>query len=106
MVVLQRTDLNRNRLIYFLTIVLALTTIVTAASLYSQSADIMRVVLIALAGAAVVGIVLSLIQLYGFPKRSHVILVHRGEEMIIATNALHEGFKLRFLRDVLTDSVT
>ena len=106
MVVLQRTDLNRNRLLYFLTIVLALTTIVTAASLYSQSADIMRAVLIILAVAGVVALALSLIQLFGFPRRSHVILVHRGEEMIIAANALHEGFKLRFLRDVLTDSVT
>ena len=25
--------------------------------------------------------------------------------MIIATNALHEGFKLRFLRDILNDNV-
>ena len=25
--------------------------------------------------------------------------------MIIATNALHEGFKLRFLRDILSDNV-
>jgi len=106
MVVLQRTDLGRNRLLYFLTIVLAMASIVTAASLYAQSSDIMRAVLLISAGVGVVAISLWPIQLYAFPNRSHVLLVHRGAEMIVAANALHEGFKLRFLRDVLSDSIS
>ena len=106
MVVLQRTDLSRNRLLYFLTIILGMASIVTAAALYAQSTDLVRAALLILAGVGVAALILCLIQLYAFPNRSHVLLVNRGGEMIIATNALHEGFKLRFLRDVLADSVS
>jgi hypothetical protein len=107
MVVLQRTELRRNRLIYFLTIVLAISSMTVAVSLYSQStSDIVHAALVILAGIGILSLILCLIQLYAFPGRSHVLLVHRGDEMIIATNALHEGFKLRFLRDVLTDNVS
>ena len=106
MVVLQRTELGRTRLIYFLTLILAVAAIVTAVSLYSQAGEGLRAALVALAIVGALAIILSLLHLYAFPKRSHALLVHRGTEMIIATNALHEGFKLRFLRDVLSEGVT
>jgi hypothetical protein len=106
MVVIQRTDLSRNRVIYFLTIILGVAAIVTAVSLYSRSSESARLGLIALGGIGLASLVLSLLQLYGFPQRSHVLLVHQGDDMIIATNSLHEGFKLRFLRDALTENVS
>ncbi len=105
MVVLQRTELGRIRLLYFLTIILATAAIVTVVSLYSQAGDSLRIALVLLGIVGVLALGLSLLQFYVFPKRSHILLVHRGSEMIIATNALHEGFKLRFLRDILTDNV-
>ena len=106
MVVLQRTELGRIRLLVFLTIILATTMLVASGALYSQVSENMRIVLVILGGVGLVALALALLQLYVYPRRSHVLLLHRGSDMIIATNALHEGFKLRFLRDVLTDSVT
>src|SRR5262245_28697944 len=106
MVVLQRTELARNRLIYILAIILALATLSTSVALYAQSGDFARLVFVLLGVVAVAALILSLLQLYALPRRSHVVLVHRGDEMVIATNALHEGFKLRFLRDVLAEQVS
>jgi hypothetical protein len=106
MVIQQRTELGRIRLLYFLTLVLASASVVSSAILYPQAGQNLRAALIVLGGVGLVALVLALLQLYVYPKRSQVLLLQRGNEMIIATNALHEGFKLRFLRDVLSDSVT
>jgi hypothetical protein len=105
MVVLQRTEIGRIRILYFLSIVLGTTAVVTAATLYSQVSETSQLALVLLGIIGLAAVVLSLLQLYAFPKRSHALLVHRGTEMIIATNALHEGFKLRFLRDVLSENI-
>ncbi|HLQ78364.1 MAG TPA: hypothetical protein VK210_13475 [Terriglobia bacterium] len=105
MVVQSRKDVGRNRLLYILTIILSVAALVTAVLQYSDSSDGMRAVLLLLAGAALLAIVVSMIQLYGLPKRSKVLLVFKGEEMIIATNATHEGFKFRFIRDVLSENM-
>jgi len=106
MVVQQRTELGRIRLLTFMTIVLATTAIIASLTLYSQANANLRLAFLVLGGVGIVALALSLLQLYVYPKRSHVLLLHRGSDMIIATNALHEGFKLRFLRDVLSENVT
>jgi hypothetical protein len=106
MVVLPRTELGRTRLLYFLTIILGAAAVVMASLFYSQVSESYRIVLILLGITGIVALALSLLQMYAYPRRSHALLVHRGTEMIIATNALHEGFKLRFLRDVLSDNVS
>lgn len=105
MVVQQRTELGRTRLLYFLTLALATTSLVTAVGLYSQAGDTLRLGLVVLGAVALAALLLALLQIYAYPQRSHALLVHMGTEMIIATNALHEGFKLRFLRDILNDNV-
>jgi hypothetical protein len=105
MVVQQRTELGRTRALYFLTILLATTAVVSAASLYWNSTGQARIGLLLLGIVGLAALLLALLQLYAFPKRSHALLVQQGNQMIIATNALHEGFKLRFLRDILTDNV-
>jgi len=105
MVVQQRTELGRIRLLYLLTLILAASALVTSIALYSDAGQNMRLGLLALGAVGLLALVLSLLQLFVHPKRSHALLLHRGSEMIIATNSLHEGFKLRFLRDVLSDSV-
>lgn len=105
MVVQQRTELGRIRLLYFLTIILATTALVSVVSLFSQATEAVRLGLLVLGAVALLALFLSLLLAYSHPKRSHVLLVHRGAEMIVATNALHEGFKLRFLRDILSDNV-
>lgn len=105
MVVVQRSELGRTRAIYILATILGAAAIAAAVVFYGQASDNLRAVLIALGVVGVLTVALCLLHLYAFPKRSHALLVHRGTEMIIATNALHEGFKLRFLRDVLSENV-
>jgi len=106
MVVLQRTELGRMRLLFLLTIVLATTALVASVTLYSQASQNQRLALGLLGVAGLLALVLALVQLFVYPRRSHALLVQRGNEMVIATNSLHEGFKLRFLRDVLSENLT
>jgi hypothetical protein len=106
MVVLQRTELGRMRLLFLLTVILATVALVATVMLYSQAGENMRLALIGLGVVGLLALALALLQLYVFPRRSHALLVQRGNDMIIATNSIHEGFKLRFLRDVLSENVT
>jgi hypothetical protein len=105
MVVQTRTDVRRNRLLYILTIILSIAVLTTAILQYSESSDGMRAVFLILSIGALISIVLSAFQLYGLPHRSSVILIHKGDEMIVATNATHEGYKFRFLRDVMSENM-
>jgi hypothetical protein len=98
MVIQQRTDVFRNRILYVLTLILSLAIVV-------EALRTMEPLLLALGGLAIGAIILTLIQFYSTPKRSHALIIQREGNMIVATNAVHEGFKLRFLRDVLSENV-
>ncbi len=106
MVVLQRNEVSRNRVLCFLTIILSAVMLAGAAIRFSGASEAMHVLFVLLGGVAVVAAGLSFLQLYGHPKRSQVLLFQNDEEIVVATNALHEGFKLRFLRDILGEHVT
>jgi hypothetical protein len=106
MVVLQRNEVRRQRVIFFLTLILSVFALAGIVTNFSEASDLGRVFLVLLGGVAIAATVLSLLQLYGYPKRSQVLLFQNDDEMVIATNAIHEGFKLRFLRDILGDQVT
>jgi len=106
MVVLQRNEVSRNRVLFYLNIVLSALALTGIGMNYSGASDGLRVFLVILAALAVAAIVLSLLQLYAHPKRSQVLLFQSEDALVIATNALHEGFKLRFLRDILGEQVT
>lgn len=106
MVVVQRNEVSRNRLLHWLTILLSAVLLVGIAFNFAGRSDLAQLGLVLLAALAVVAIVVSFIQLYALPARSQVLIFHRDEEMVIATNAIHEGFKLRFLRDILGENVT
>ncbi len=105
MVIQQRTELGRIRILYFLALILAIAVLIIVASEYSAAASITQGLLLAAGLAAGGAIALVVIQFYSFPKRSHALLIQREGDIIIATNAVHEGFKLRFLRDVLSENV-
>lgn len=106
MVIQQRTDLNRNRILYVLSLILAVAVLGGVISQYSQVSQTIQAGLLVLGLAALVTVVLALIQLYSAPKRSHALLIQqRDNEIIVATNAVHEGYKLRFLRDIIGESV-
>jgi hypothetical protein len=106
MVVVQRNEVSRNKVLYILTIILSAVVLFDAFMNFSQSSQPGQFAYVLLGSAGVLAIVLSVIQLFAHPKRSQVLLFHRDDEMVVATNALHEGFKLRFLRDILGENVT
>ena len=106
MVVVQRNEVSRSKVIYILATVLSAVVLAEAFMNFSLSSQIGQLIYVLLALAAILAVVLSLIQLFAHPKRSQVLLIHRDEDIIVATNALHEGFKLRFLRDILGENVT
>ena len=106
MVVLQRNEVSRNRLLHILAVILSAVVLAGIAVNFSQSSDAVKGFSLLLGAIAALAVVLSLIQLLAHPRRSQVLLFHRDDEMVVATNALHEGFKFRFLRDILGDHVT
>src|SRR5262249_19524167 len=105
MVVLQRNEVSRSRLIFFLTISLSVLTLVGVGVSFSGTSDASRVLLVLLGALAAAAMLLCLIQLYAHPKRSQVLVFQSEDGLIIAINVLHEGFKLRFLRDILGEQV-
>jgi len=106
MVVLQRNEVSRQRILFFLTVILSALVLSGVGASFAAASDSIRLVLVLIGGIALVALVLSLLQLYGHPKRSQVLLFQSDEEIVVATNAIHEGFKLRFLRDILGDNVS
>ena len=106
MVILQRNEVRRNRPLFIMTIILSVLVLAGIAMNFRAAWDGTRVLLVLLAVLAITATVLSLLQLYGYPKRSQVLLFQNDDALVIATNALHEGYKLRFLRDILGEQVT
>src|SRR5947208_2177989 len=105
MVVVQRNEVSRTRMLAWLTILLSAAVLGGIADVYSSESDTIRFALVLLSAAALIAVILSILQLYSHPKRSQVLLFQRDDEMVLATNAVHEGFKLRFLRDILGENV-
>jgi hypothetical protein len=106
MVVVQRNEVSRNKVIHFLAIGLSAVILARGLMNFSQASQLGQTFYILLGLIALLVIVLSCIQLFAHPKRSQVLLIQRDEDTVVATNALHEGFKLRFLRDILGENVT
>jgi hypothetical protein len=106
MVVLQRNEVRRTRILFFLAIILSALVLAGIGMNFSGASDGARILLVAVGAVAIAAIVISLLQLYAYPKRSQVLLFQNDDALVIATNALHEGFKLRFLRDILGEQVT
>jgi len=106
MVVLQRNEVRRSRTIFFLTLILSVLALAFVVANFSEASSVTRISLVALVLVSLAAAALSLLQLYVYPKRSQVLLFQNDEEIVIAINALHEGFKLRFLRDILGEQVT
>ena len=105
MVIHQRTEVGRNRILYVLSLILAIAVLIGIAAQYSAAGQAKQLALLFLGVAALIAIVVSVMQIYCLPKRSHALLIQRDNDIIIATNVVHEGFKLRFLRDVLSENV-
>ncbi len=105
MVVVQRNEVSRARVLCWLTIVLSAWVLGAVVLNIAGRSELLQLAMVLAGAAAIVAIVLSFMQLFSHPARSQVLIFHREEEMVVATNAIHEGFKLRFLRDILGENV-
>src|SRR5215510_12531560 len=106
MVILQRSEVSRHRAVFFLTVILSVLALIGVVVNFAGATDVVRVFLVLLGGLATAALVLSILQLWASPQRSQVLIFQNDDGMVVATNALHEGFKLRFLRDILGEQVT
>jgi hypothetical protein len=106
MVVLQRNEVSRNRVLYVLTIILSAVVLSAVIFNFAGSSQPVQGLSVLLGAVAALALVLSAVQLLAYPRRSQVLLFQRDDEIVVATNALHEGYKLRFLRDILGENVT
>jgi len=105
MVVLARSEINRMRLVGALAIVMSVAVFVAIGVIFARSSEPVRLSLLGLALAATITLILSTLQLFSRCTASKIVLFHQGNDYVVLTNHLHDGFKLRFFRDVLSDAV-
>ncbi len=106
MVFFSRREINRMRTGQMLGMLLGLTVLVVVARGFSQSNPTGQFFFILIALVALATIAIALIQLLTYRGSSKAILFHQDDKMIIATNHLHDGYRLRFFRDLLNDNIT
>lgn len=105
MVVVARSELKRMRTICILTIILAVAAVIGVISDIGSKTDAVQAALVALVLVALVAAVLAALQLWLDRGPSRAVVFHSDERMIVATDQLHQGFKLRLFRDLLTENM-
>jgi hypothetical protein len=105
MVIQPRSGVSRDRVLYLLSLILSITVLIGVVREYFRVSGFLQALCLILGTASAAAIVLVFIQLYSFPRRSHALVIQREGDMIIATNVVHESYKFRFLRDVLSEHV-
>lgn len=106
MVVLPRSEIRRSQIAALLAIVLSLVVLAGVFSSFSGAGEAARVGMILLSIAALATIVLSMVQILAHRATNQAVIFHEGDHYVIATNSLHEGYKLRFFRDTLNEQIT
>ena len=106
MVISTRRELNRMRTGNVLGLLLGLLVGVSVLGAFAGSGPIRQTVLSVIGLVALTAIAIGLVQLISLRGTSRAILFHQPDQMVIATNHLHDGYKLRFFRDLLSDSIT
>jgi heme/copper-type cytochrome/quinol oxidase subunit 3 len=105
MVVVQRNEMGRYRKLCVLTGLLSVSVLIWIFATYSARSGSERSMSIVVVVLASLAAVFSFFLLHSYPKRSQAVIFQREAAMVMATNALHEGYKLRFLRDILGENV-
>jgi len=89
-----------------LTIILAIAMLVGVASEFGSASEAGRVGLTLLGLVALGAGIFSAIQIWANRGFSQVVIFTEPGHFVIATSSLHEGYKLRFFRDVLNENIT
>ncbi len=103
MVVVARSEIKRMRIVSMLTLILTVAVLFGVISNFSDKSEPIQAVLIALGLLALVAAPLAGIQLWLDRGPSKAVIFNSGDQMVIATNQLHQGFKLRLFRDLLSE---
>ena len=103
MVVVARSEIKRMRIVSMLTLILTVAVLFGIISNFSDKSEPIQAVLIALGLVALVAAPLAGIQLWLDRGPSKAVIFNSGDQMVIATNQLHQGFKLRLFRDLLSE---
>ena len=103
MVVVARSEIKRIRIVSILTLILTVAVLFGVISNFSDKSEPLQAVLIALGLVALVAAPLAGIQLWLDRGPSKAVIFNSGDQMVIATNQLHQGFKLRLFRDLLSE---
>ena len=106
MVIFPRREINRMRTGNMLGLALGFVVLVGAWRGFSETSEFGQLLLVVISLVALATIAIALVQLVSLRGSSKAIVFHDSDKMIVATNHLHDGFKLRFLRDVLNDHIS
>ena len=105
MIVLPRNEVTRMRISSIFSVILGLAVLIGVIRTPSDSSELVRAGLLLIGAIAVAALVLALFHLFTRRRTSRAILFRQGDLTVIATNQLHDGFKLRFFRDVLGENM-
>lgn len=103
MVVVARSEIKRMRIVSVLTLILAVAVLFGVISNFSDKSEPIQAALAALGLVALAAAPLAGIQLWLDRGPSKAVIFDSGDQMVIATNQLHQGFKLRLFRDLLSE---
>jgi hypothetical protein len=105
MVVVPRSEVKRTQIAGLITCVLALIVLFGTLSNFQGASDGAQVGMFLLSIVCLAGIFLSIVAILSHRGNGEAILFQEGDQFAFATNQLHAGFKLRFLRNVLDEHV-
>ena len=105
MVVLPRSEIKRAQVGGVLTCILGGVVLVEILSNFVGASELVQVGMTLLAIVALGAIVLSVLGALSHRRNSRAVIFQEEDHFVMATNHLHEGYKLRFFRDVLNEKI-
>ena len=105
MVVLPRSEIKRAQLGGMLTCILGAAVLGGVLFNFAGASELVRVGMTLLAIVALVAIGLSLLSILSHRRNNQAVLFQDEDHFVVATNHLHEGYKLRFFRDILNEKI-
>ena len=105
MVVVPRNEIKRVQIGGVLTCVLSVVVLTGIVTNFMGATEFLKICMLLLAIVALSAIALSVVGVFSTRRNSKAVIIQKQDHYIVATNHLHEGYKLRFFRDVLNEKI-
>jgi hypothetical protein len=105
MVVLPRSEIKRTQIGGVLTCILGVVVLAGTLANFAGASELVQVGMILLVIVALAAMALSVLGALSHRRNSKAVLFQEDDNFIVATNHLHEGYKLRFFRDILNEKI-